>query len=325
VRHIVATWAVALVATLSAELSAAPTVAALSEDERAALDAIVADPPPEKVIQDTHYFISNEQHPHRFRKALSGDGSGLGGIYLGVGAEQGYLFSSWALPEVMLLVDFDQVVVDVHAIYRIFLLHSGTADEFIARWHKDNLDASRSLIESEIAGDEEEKRVVRAFERARPAIHPRLSGLQTRYGNLDVPTFLTEPDLYDWLVAMEKNDRVRFLRGDFTADGALRGIAKAAKKIKMPVRGLYLSNVEFYFDYDSGLGKNLERLPADDRSLTIRTYPFKAKKDDDYRYFVQKTVDFHAWLEEDGIPNFRAIFTRDAGKLEDDVWYLPGP
>jgi hypothetical protein len=322
VSHILASWAGVLAATLTAtHLFAAPTVAPLSAEQRDALDAIPADPPPEAVIQDTHYFISNEQHPHRFRKALDG----VGGIYLGVGAEQGYLFASWAQPEIMLLVDFDQMVVDVHAIYRIFLLHSATADEFIARWKKDNAASSRALIEQEIAGDEEEKRVLKAFERARPAIHPRLSGLKQRYGNLDVPIFLTEPELYDYMVAMERHGRVRFLRGDFTADGALPGIAKAAGKIGLPIRGLYLSNVEFYFDYDSGLGNNLARLPVDDKSVTIRTYPFKAKKDDDYRYFVQKTADFHAWLKEDDIPNFRAIFTKDSGKLEDDVWYLPGP
>ncbi len=136
-------------------------------------------------------------------------------------------------------------------------------------------------------------------------------------------TFLTDASLYRWMVDMHKQGRVHALRCDLTGNKAMKSVAVAAKAMKMPIGALYLSNVEFYFNYDSGLGDNLRRLPTSSGSQVIRTYPFKQKKAD-YRYFAQKLTDFHAWLDQD-VESFRSIFTQDAGTLRDGVWYLNGP
>ncbi len=120
--------AVLLTSTLGRDADA-QTVKPHTSAQRKALSAIEADPAPDSVIQDTHYFVSNERHPHRFRKSLTD----VGGMYVGVGAEQGYLFSSWAKPEVIIHADFDQMVVDVHTLYRIFLEASPDADAFSGR------------------------------------------------------------------------------------------------------------------------------------------------------------------------------------------------
>lgn len=302
-----------------ASLAQASSVKPLSKAARAALDGIENDPAPDSVIRDTHYFISNERHPHRFYKSLKG----VGGMYVGVGAEQSYLFSSWAKPEVIVHADFDQMVVDVHTLYGIFFAASADAKAFIARWDKKNDVSSRQLITSAIADAEDEKRVLAAFTRSRAAIHPRLWGLQLRYGNMGIPTFLNDGALYTWMVEMHRAGRVRAVRCDLTGDKAMKSIALAGKKIGVPIGALYLSNVEFYFDYASGLGPNLRRLSTKDDAIVIRTYPFK-QKNADYRYFVQKLTDFHAWLDRDA-ESFRAIFTADSGTLRDDVWYLNGP
>ncbi len=297
----------------------AGTVKPLSKAHKAALAAIEADPAPKDVIQGTNYFISNERHPHRFYKSLKD----VGGMYVGVGAEQGYLFTSWAKPEIIVFADFDQMVVDVHTLYAVFLRASSDADAFIARWDKKNDAASRALVEKAVSDAKARSRILKAFERSRVAIHPRLSGLKMRYENLGIPTFLGDAADYRWMVEMHEAGRVRAVRCDLTGDKAMKSIAVAAGKLGTPVRGLYLSNVEFYFDYTSGLGDNLRRLPVDESSVVIRTYPFK-QKDADYRYFVQKLTDFHAWLDTD-VASFRAMFTADAGTLRDNVWYLNGP
>lgn len=298
---------------------AAGAVQPLTKKERAALATLEHDPAPANVIQDTHYFVSNEKHPHRFRASLAG----VGGMYVGVGAEQSYLFSGWAKPSVIIHADFDQMVVDVHTIYAIFIRASADADAFIARWDRKNDATSRPLIEAAISDTAARKRVLAAFDRSRVAIHPRLWGLQMRYENLGIPTFVSDPGLYTWMADMHKHDRVRAVRCDLTGDKAMKSIANVSKAIETPIRALYLSNVEFYFTYDTGLGANLRRLPSDGSSIVIRTYPFK-QKDADYRYFVQKLDHFHAWLDRD-VKSFRAIFTADAGTLRNDVWYLNGP
>ena len=97
---------------------------------------------------------------------------------------------------------------------------------------------------------------------------------------------------------------MRALRGDLTGNRTLRGVAKAARALHLPVRGIYLSNVEFYFDYGSGLGDNLAALPVDGRSMVARTYPFK-HRGSDYRYVVQSALDLQAWLKRGEVANLR--------------------
>jgi len=311
---------VVLVLCFGTPAVAAPKVEPLTAEAAKVLGAIPHDPAPPDVIQQTHYFISNEHHPERFRKALKD----VGGIYVGVGAEQNYLFAGWAKPKIILLVDFDQMIVDVHAVYRELLLRSADAEAFIARWSPKQLQSTTQLLSQAFPDAAERKRVLQAFVRSRAAIHPRLKLIRMRFGNNGIPTFLTEPELYTYLVEMERAGRVRAIRGDFTAKGALRGVAKAAQKLKLPVRAMYLSNVEFYFNYDTGLGDNLARQPADARSVTLRTVPFK-HRDSDYRYVVQKTQDFHAWLKQGQVASFQELLLRESGQLVDEVWYVPGP
>ena len=305
---------------LPARPALATEVAPLSARDEAVLAAIPNDPAPASVIQDTHYFISNERFPERFRPAFDK----VGGVFVGVGPEQNYLFASWAEPEILLLVDFDQMVVDLHRIYRELFLRSADPEAFIARWAPAAVAETRRLLATAIADERERTRVLQAFERARPAVHPRLQLIRTRFGNMGVATFLSDVDSYRTMRALHEAGRVRSLRGDLTARGTMRGIAKAANALQLPVRGIYLSNVEFYFDYASGLGDNLVALPVDDHSVVARTYPFK-HRGADYRYVVQSAVDLHAWLKQGKVANLRELLLREAGTLRNEVWYVPGP
>jgi hypothetical protein len=310
-------WALTVVAVPAA---GAAEVAPLGPSERAALGAIPDDPAPAALIQETHYFISNESFPERFRPAFDG----VGGIFVGVGPEQNYLFASWAEPEILLLIDFDQMIVDLHRVYRELFLASADPQAFIARWAPAERDATRALLGAAIADEGERGRVLTAFDKARPAVYPRMQLIRMRYGNLGVRTFLSDPDSYRYLRAMHQEGRVRALRGDLTARATLRGVAEFARALRLPVRGIYLSNVEFYFDYASGLGENLASLPVDGRSRVARTVPFK-HRGSDYRYVVQSALDMQEWLKRGEVANLRELLLREAGTLKDEVWYVPGP
>ena len=58
--------------------------------------------------------------------------------------------------------------------------------------------------------------------------------------------------------------------------------------------------------------------------MVLRTVPFKHQKSD-YRYVVQKTRDFHAWLKQGKVASFQELLLKESGVLKDDVWYVPGP
>ena len=58
--------------------------------------------------------------------------------------------------------------------------------------------------------------------------------------------------------------------------------------------------------------------------MVLRTVPFKHRKSD-YRYVVQKTQDFHAWLKQEKVASFQELLLKESSRLVDEVWYVPGP
>ena len=50
---------------------------------------------------------------------------------MGVGTDQNYLIAGWSRPEVLVLMDFDQVVVDLHRVYQLAFLHAESPEAFL--------------------------------------------------------------------------------------------------------------------------------------------------------------------------------------------------
>ena len=84
------------------------------------------DPAPEEITRNQHYWISNEQRLDLFHDPIKD----LGGVYVGVGSDQNYLHAGWAKTEVLVLMDFDQKIVDLHGVYRVAFLHASTKEQF---------------------------------------------------------------------------------------------------------------------------------------------------------------------------------------------------
>ncbi|MEM6297042.1 MAG: hypothetical protein AAGA54_37600, partial [Myxococcota bacterium] len=99
----------------------------------APLTALPSDPPPAKLTNDTHYLVSNERRLDLF----ADDVRDRGDAYIGVGAGQNYVLAAWADPEVMVLVDFDADVVDLHALYILFFAHADDIETFESLWSDD--------------------------------------------------------------------------------------------------------------------------------------------------------------------------------------------
>jgi hypothetical protein len=315
-RHLVC---VATLVALAGSASAAP--APLEPAQRAALAAIGADPPPPKIIGDTHFFVSDEVYPERFREALAD----RGGIFVGVGAEQNYLFAAWSKAELLVLVDFDQLLVDLHDVYLAFFRAAPDIDAFIALW-ADGEPRALDAMKSAAASHDDFVRMEYAHRLARPLVYARLVQARKRYNQAKVATFLNDTAQYEHLAGLVAAGRARSIRGDLTGKKTMHGLADAAKKIGLPLRGLYLSNVEQYFDYQSGLGDNLLAQPIDERSLFLRTF-FKADGSrDPYRYFVQSAADARAWLAEPGVTNVVELLARARPRRQTSgAWLVPGP
>lgn len=254
--------------------------------------AVRPDPPPPELVRDTHYIISNENNHERFRAAVTD----LGGVYIGVGSEQNYLIAGWARSEALVLMDFDQMVVDLHRVYRVLFLSAKDPAAFRRLWDRSREAEVLALLREAYPGAEG-KGAVRAYRRSRYAIPERLDKLIARYGAAGIPTFLDDAAQYEHLAGLFRAGRVLAVRGDLTVGGALRDVAALARRAGLPVRVVYLSNAERYFPYNDDFKRSLRELPMDERSLLLRTM---ARKNGAYDYFIQSGTAFQAWLGRRG-------------------------
>ena len=288
-----------LVAPARADSGAAkvapPAITPLDADARALLSSIPADPKPRSTVRGLHYVVSNEARPHFFRDVVED----LGGALVGVGTEQNYIYAGWARPELIVPMDFDPVVVDVHRIYMRFFVEAPTPDAFIDLWKKKASKTSVEMISALATSDEDRKGLLRAWRMGRKWIHGRLIKLRRRYTKRGIPIFLTDQDQYDYLVSMVRGGRVHPVRGDLTKKGTLEAIGQVVAKLGLTIRVLYLSNAEQYFSYTPAFRESIRSLPTDPKSLVLRTHP-KAK-DEDYSYMIQTMDHFRAFLARDTV------------------------
>lgn len=247
------------------------------------------DPAPPALVRDQHYVISNESRHDLFRAVATN----LGGVYIGVGSDQNYLLAGWARPELLILFDFDQVVVNLHRVYRVFFLNAATPEEFMALWELKNEARAESLINAEYTDPLRRAGVLRAYRTARYAVPRRFRGVLLTYKQHGVRSFLDDPEQYAYLVQLFRGGRVVMVRGDLTAGTCMSSIAAAVRNIGATVRVLYLSNAERYFAYNDAFRKSMLALPTDERSLVLRT---RARRDGSYEYIMQEAENFRAWV-----------------------------
>ncbi len=94
---------------------------------------------------------------------------------------------------------------------------------------------------------------------------------------------------------MVRAGRVHAVRGDVTKHRTLRDIAAFANKACLPIRTLYLSNVEGYIDYYiPNYRKNIIGLPGDADSVVLQTDPSGGHT---YRYVAQPLSVYRDWIQ----------------------------
>jgi hypothetical protein len=283
-------------------------LAPLPADHAAALAAIPADPAPEALIRDTHYWVGNE-------KSLAvwhADVAGRGGGYLGVGTDQNYLLAGWQQASLIVVVDFDQGVIDLHRAYLAFFDEAETPADFLALWDKANRARATALIEAHVTDAALRARVLKAFGRAAADVDGRLRYLM-RTADKIAPTFLTDAAQYAHVRKLVQHGRVYAVRGDYTADATLLGLADALTGAGLDLSVIYLSNIEQYFDYGPTYRRNMLALPVAKDAIVIRTLGWKTMgwvEKDTYHYNTQPAASFNEWLRTSTVANLPAMLKR---------------
>ncbi len=285
-------------AGVGAKRASAGLLEPIPDSWKEAFGALRPDPRPEKLTRNSHYWISDEKRHDLFQSAIAN----TGGVFIGLGTDQNYLMAAWAKPEVLIPLDFDQMVVNLHYAFRVLFLNAGTPAEFVDMWSFERYDEVRGKIKQAYADRDKKFRrgVLQAFKVARRLVHARLRLIMKTYGRRGIPTFLSDKDQYQYIVRLFETGRVFPVRGDLTASNTVSDVGATVKKLGLRIGTLYLSNAEQYFKYNgNSFRQNMLALPLDEKSVVIRTAGTRSKWSADglYEYVVQSGSNFHAWME----------------------------
>lgn len=273
----------------------------MPEEVREALASVELDPYPEALVLDAHYWVSNEHHHFLYKPYIDNHK----GIYLGVGTDQNYLLAAWARSPVLLMMDFDEQVRNVHDIYGVIFRRAETPAEMMRLWTS----AGEAEVMQWIAEDFQEKRVAelqKTYKTSRGVIHGRLRKVRNDYKTHKIATFLSDQDQYTFLRNLWLKKRVFAYRGDLTANATMVQISNVLKKYDLNMGLMYLSNAEQYFDFTPEFRRNIIAQPFAENSWILRTRPWEElgyPEGGNYHYNIQAGQNFSDWLMLNTVKN----------------------
>ncbi|HYO66816.1 MAG TPA: hypothetical protein VEU33_12090 [Archangium sp.] len=297
-------------------LACSVTSASEPEPELTGSIRLPSDPAPAELIRDSHYWISNEDHLGLFHDAVKDKR----GVYLGVGSDQNYLLAAWARSEVLVLMDFDQSIVDLHRVYRLIFLAAETPGEFLRLWRRESRAEVLRLIQQSPGSRFEKASLRRAYGTARWAVERRLKRVVEQMRKAALPCFVVDAGDYAHIRGLYEGNRVLVARGDLTAERTVASIGRLTKRAGKKMGVLYLSNAEQYFPYDRNYRSNMRALPLDENSVVVRTSGQRGithVKGTYYHYNTQSGSSFLAWLEDAKTRDVRRMlrYAPDTGEV----------
>jgi hypothetical protein len=264
--------------------------------------SLPSDPKPDELIRNSHYWISNELNQHIWYEHVKD----LGGAYLGVGTDQNYMLAGWAKSDLVVVVDFDAAIADLHQVYGLFFQEAETYDDFYQRWSPAREAEGLALIDERYAERPDLKQIRKSYKIARQLVWARLRIVRKAYEKRDLPTFVTDQGQYDHIRTLWRNGRVFAVRGDFTANETMVAVGKAMRDSNFAFNVIYLSNVEQYVDYTPEWRRNFTGLPVGEKGVVVRTLGWGAfgfAEGEKYHYNVQEAPKFLEWLATSRVKN----------------------
>ncbi|MBL9006620.1 MAG: hypothetical protein JNJ46_20360 [Myxococcales bacterium] len=247
-------------------LSASPAPPPLTPEQQAIVQATQGEKLPEP--KWARYVLSNEwRHDVMFSKLAN-----LGGVWIGVATDQNYTMAAAARSELLVLMDYDLEVVNVHRMYHALIKQAATAEDFRAFFRQQNSAKAIEALSASGSSKEDNAKLVQIYNRYRDRMATYLYHVaNTRVGQRH-PTWLGDPAAYAYIRGLVQGGRVLARQGDLNGTTTIRSIGDTARKLNLKVRGFYTSNAEGFFQYSQNFRDSLKSLPIDEKSVMVRTY-----------------------------------------------------
>ena len=279
----------------------------LPQDVEERFKSIRSDPDPDQLVRDAHYWVSNENAHYVWYPYIKD----MGGVLSGVGTDQVYMLAGWSNASIVIPMDFDKMIRNLHLAYGAAFLESENIEEFRTYWKKENENKMKAAVDKHFPT--ESAAIMKAWRSGAREVQGRFNLIAKKYGGgkakegeviVDIPTFITDETQYQRIRQLWQNHRVFPVCGDLTGNMAMLDIAKALKDSNLQMTILYPSNAEQYFEYDAVFRRNIIQMPFADNSLILRTRPMRflgLADGDEYHYNMQSGENFKAWLQTTNI------------------------
>lgn len=300
-----------------------PATGALPEAARTVFMGSKEDPAAKKLLgvnedyEGRSYLTGDEWHLQLFYPKLKG----IGGGYMGVGSDQAYLLMSWSRPSLGWITDYDPLVIETHKIYFSFFKKAKTPEEFLKLWEKESREEVKALLASDYKDDENLPIVQKIYKTWRVKMLRRHSRIKKIMDKEKIPCYLNDQESYDHIRNMVEQGRIRPLSANLLDDEGLVGIGQTAKKLNVPIRVLYLSNAEEYWNYPEQYRKNIQALHFDERSYTLHTLSTWSTNKD-YRYAIQPSLKYAQWLTHDWVKKVYYMIPRRKLEGAEDIDFM---
>lgn len=242
---------------------------------------------------EQHYVAGNEKALYAFEPHVRD----LGGVYVGVGSDQGYVFVGWMKPELAVFVDYDREVVEVHALHQALIRAARDPEHLVFLWSSEGREEAKTVFDAAFSDPELATKRWRTYNKHRWVIHRRMSTMRKRHVANGVASLVSDPAVLADIKGLLDQGRICVIQGNLLEKGAVQALGAALAEVGLVVRGVYMSNAEEYWNYSKTFRENLHSLPFDDKSLVLRTI-VTWEYNNDYRYNVQSAANYLSWLDQ---------------------------
>jgi len=219
---------------------------------------------------------------------------GLGGALVAVGADQSYTLAAVARSEMIWAVDYDPTIAATHQMYSVLIPDAETPEALLALFEPGARAGVVSRIEERLGASAGP--VVRVYTRYRGRLRVYLGNLyRYRHG----ANWLNDATHYAHVRSLHAGGRVIARTADVGGTTTLIAVGDASRELGVPVRVLYLSNLEMFVPNRSPLVANMRGLNTDARSVLLRTAyspRLTSAPRDHWHYIVEPFPDYLARL-----------------------------
>ncbi len=230
---------------------------------------------------DRHFLIGNEFRHDLFYMYIRD----RGGAYIGIGSEQNYSLIAAAQAEQAYIMDIDGRVLELHRLFALLVVASGTPAEFIGRFSEHAAGDTEALL----AREHDVAERIKFFRSVRRDMHRHLHAVAKR----NYPTWLSEQHMYQHVRGLFSAQRITIVPGNLQGVTTIGAIARDARERGIPVRTIYLSNAEDSLTHHARFFANLRTLAGVSETIILRTL---------YR---------EDWQAADGLWSYQAQTLRD--------------